>query len=94
MSGHRPSVNVLFNSMASEVDINMVGIILTGMCSDGAEGLLKMRRKGAFTIGQDEASCVVYGMPMVAYKMGAVMKQVSNSDIGSVLLNHLRVNNW
>lgn len=94
VSGHRPSVNVLFNSMASEVDINMVGIILTGMGSDGAEGLLKMRRKGAFTIGQDEASCVVYGMPMVAYKMGAVMKQVSNSDIGSVLLNHLRVNNW
>ena len=68
VSGHRPSVNVLFRSMAENVSCKMVGIIMTGMGEDGADGLLAMRKRGAYTIGQDKDSCVVYGMPMVAYK--------------------------
>ncbi len=90
VSGHCPSVNVLFNSIAKNVAIKKVGIIMTGMGSDGAEGLLQMRQKGAFTIGQDKESCVVYGMPMVAYNIGAVCTQASCDNIPSVLLNHLK----
>lgn len=75
VNGHRPSVDVLFNSVADVVGAKAMGIILTGMGSDGAKGLLKMREKGAYTIGQDEKSSVVYGMPMVAYNCGAVMQQ-------------------
>lgn len=90
VSGHRPSVNVLFNSIAENVAINKVGIIMTGMGSDGADGLLNMRKKGAFTIGQDKDSCVVYGMPMVAFNIGAVCTQASCDNIPSVLLNHLK----
>lgn len=63
---------------------------MTGMGSDGAKGLLQMRQNGAFTIGQDKESCVVYGMPMVAYNMGAVCVQASCDKIPSVLLNHLK----
>lgn len=90
VSGHCPSVNVLFDSIAKNVVINKVGIIMTGMGSDGADGLLKMRKSGAFTIGQDKDSCVVYGMPMVAYNIGAVCTQASCDNIPSVLLNHLK----
>ena len=90
VSGHCPSVDVLFNSIAQNVAINKVGIIMTGMGSDGADGLLKMRKSGAFTIGQDKDSCVVYGMPMVAYNIGAVCTQASCDNIPSVLLNHLK----
>lgn len=90
VSGHCPSVDVLFNSIAQNVSINKVGIIMTGMGSDGADGLLKMRKSGAFTIGQDKDSCVVYGMPMVAYSIGAVCTQASCDNIPSVLLNHLK----
>lgn len=90
VSGHCPSVNVLFNSIAKNVAIKKVGIILTGMGSDGADGLLQMRQKGAFTIGQDKESCVVYGMPMVAYNIGAVCSQASLDNIPSILLNHLK----
>jgi len=68
----RPAVDVLFKSTAEYAGANAVGIILTGMGSDGARGMLKMREAGARTIGQDEASCVVYGMPKEAVKMGAV----------------------
>ncbi len=75
VNGHRPSVDVLFDSVASNVGSNAMGIILTGMGSDGAKGLLKMREAGAYTIGQDEKSSVVYGMPMAAYNAGAVMQQ-------------------
>lgn len=89
VSGHCPSVDVLFNSIAKNVAIKKVGIIMTGMGSDGAKGLLEMRRKGAFTIGQDKESCVVYGMPMVAFNIGAVCTQASCENIPSVLLNHL-----
>lgn len=90
VSGHMPSVDVLFRSVAQNVIGNKIGIIMTGMGKDGAEGLLEMRKKGAFTIGQDKASCVVYGMPMVAYNIGAVSVQASCEQIPSVLLNHLK----
>lgn len=90
VSGHCPSVDVLFSSVAKNVSINTVGIILTGMGKDGSDGLLKMRQKGAFTIGQDKDSCVVYGMPMVAQNIGAVCVQASLDNIPSVLMNHLK----
>ncbi|MDE7246102.1 MAG: chemotaxis response regulator protein-glutamate methylesterase [Oscillospiraceae bacterium] len=89
VSGHRPSVDALFFSMADQVRCKMVGIIMTGMGRDGAEGLLQMRQKGAYTIGQDKESCVVYGMPMVAQNIGAVQIQASCENISSVLLRHL-----
>ncbi len=90
VSGHCPSVDVLFSSIAKNVAINKVGIIMTGMGRDGADGLLEMRQKGAFTIGQDKESCIVYGMPMVAYNIGAVCTQASCDNIPSVLMNHLK----
>lgn len=89
VSGHRPSVDVLFQSVADTAGACSIGIIMTGMGRDGAEGLLNMKKKGAFTIGQDEESCVVYGMPMVAYNIGAVTKQVSCANIAGVLMKHL-----
>jgi len=72
VSGHRPSVDVLFRSVAQSVGARAVGVILTGMGRDGAEGLLELRETGARTVGQNEASCVVYGMPRVAHEIGAV----------------------
>jgi two-component system chemotaxis response regulator CheB len=69
---HRPSVDVLFRSTAGAAGSNAVGIIMTGMGDDGAAGLLEMRKAGARTVAQDEASCVVYGMPKEAVKRGAV----------------------
>lgn len=89
VSGHCPSVDVLFHSVAKTAGGDAVGIILTGMGRDGAEGLLAMRTAGAYTIGQDQASCVVYGMPMEAYKCGAVLKQASCPDIAGILIQHL-----
>ena len=91
VSGHRPSVDALFHSMAEQVRCQMVGIIMTGMGADGAEGLLAMRRKGAFTIGQDQKSSVVYGMPGVAHKIGAVWRtgQLAK-NVASVLLRYLK----
>jgi two-component system chemotaxis response regulator CheB len=77
----RPSVEVLFNSAAKFAGANAVGVILTGMGADGAEGLLQMRKAGARTIAQDEATCVVYGMPMEAAKRGAAEKIVPLHDI-------------
>ena len=90
VSGHRPSVDALFYSMAENVQCKMAGIIMTGMGADGAKGLLEMRKKGAYTIGQDKESSVVYGMPGVANDIGAVMTQASCKDIAGVLLRHLR----
>lgn len=72
VNGHCPSVDVLFESVAKVAGSNALGIILTGMGGDGAKGLLAMRQAGARTIGQDESTCVVYGMPKVAYDLGAV----------------------
>lgn len=89
VNGHMPSVDVLFHSVADVVRSNAVGIILTGMGHDGADGLLKMRKAGAYTIGQDKESCVVYGMPMVAYNIGGVCTQSACSNISNVLINYL-----
>ncbi len=81
VSGHCPSVDVLFESVANACGKNAMGIILTGMGADGAKGLLKMRRMGAKTIGQSEKSCVVYGMPKVAMELGAVECQADLKEI-------------
>ena len=81
VNGHCPSVDVLFESVANLVKDKAIGVILTGMGADGAAGLLRMRKNGAYTIGQDRESCVVYGMPMEAYKIGAVCMQSSLSSI-------------
>ncbi len=81
VNGHSPSVDVLFESVAKVAGSRAVGIILTGMGGDGAKGLLSMRNAGAQTIGQDESTCVVYGMPKVAYDIGAVRYQEKLSDI-------------
>lgn len=78
---HRPAVDVLFDSAATVVGRQAVGVILTGMGKDGAQGLLRMRQSGARTIGQDEASCVVYGMPREAFLVGAVEEQSPLDDI-------------
>lgn len=89
VNGHCPSVDVLFNSVADVAKNNSLGIILTGMGADGAKGLTRMRKAGAYTIGQDQASCVVYGMPMEAYKMGGVAKQLPLDQIADEMLYHL-----
>lgn len=81
VNGHCPSVDVLFQSVAEVAGNRAVGIILTGMGGDGAKGLLAMRKAGARTIGQDETTCVVYGMPKVAYDLGAVEYQEKLPDI-------------
>lgn len=81
VNGHCPSVDVLFESVATVCGADAVGVILTGMGNDGARGLLSMRKRGARTVGQDEKSCVVYGMPRVAYELGAVEKQVALSAV-------------
>ncbi|HUO02793.1 MAG TPA: chemotaxis response regulator protein-glutamate methylesterase [Rhizomicrobium sp.] len=88
ISGHRPSVDVLFSSVAAACGENAVGVILTGMGRDGANGLLAMRKTGAFTVGQDEATCTVYGMPRAAFELGAVAKQFSLEAIGPAILKH------
>lgn len=92
VNGHCPSVDVLFDSVAKAAGASAVGIILTGMGGDGAKGLLAMRRAGARTIGQDESTCVVYGMPKVAYDLGAVQHQEKLSAIAGrtyALLNKM-----
>lgn len=92
VSGHCPSVDVLFESVAKECKENAIGIILTGMGYDGAKGLLSMRNNGACTIGQDEVSSVVYGMPKVAYNIGAVERQVSLDKMPQVIYSILNKN--
>lgn len=81
VNGHRPSVDILFNSVAENLREKSIGIILTGMGNDGAKGLLNMKQLGATTIGQDEASSVIYGMPKVAYEIGAIDRVVSLKNI-------------
>ena len=78
---HRPSVDVLFDSATALVGRKAIGVILTGMGKDGAQGLLRLRQSGARTFGQDEASCVVYGMPREAFLIGAVEEQCPLGDI-------------
>lgn len=86
VNGHRPSVDVLFDSVAELAGRSAVGVILTGMGRDGASGLLKMRHAGAHTIGQNEKTCVVYGMPRVAHELGAVEHQLPLGSIGEEIL--------
>ncbi|WP_075292469.1 protein-glutamate methylesterase/protein-glutamine glutaminase [Pararhizobium arenae] len=86
VNGHRPSVDVLFDSVAELAGRNAVGVILTGMGRDGASGLLKMRHAGARTFGQNEKTCIVYGMPRVAHELGAVETQLPLSSIGEEVL--------
>ncbi|HMB94702.1 MAG TPA: chemotaxis response regulator protein-glutamate methylesterase [Tepidisphaeraceae bacterium] len=83
----RPSVDVLFESVADYAGANAIGAILTGMGADGAAGLLKMRKMGSRTIAQDEASCVVFGMPMEAIKIGAAERVVSLGDVARMLIH-------
>lgn len=89
VNGHCPSVEVLFDSVANVAGARSLGVILTGMGADGARGLLNMRHKGAYTIGQDKDSCVVYGMPMVAFNVGGVTKQLPLDQIGGEIIRHL-----
>ncbi|AHM60143.1 response regulator receiver modulated CheB methylesterase [Flammeovirgaceae bacterium 311] len=85
---HRPSVDVLFRSVASYAGRNSLGVIMTGMGDDGARGLLEMKQAGAFTIAQDEKSCVVFGMPKEAIKHGGVDKVLSLELISSSVMAH------
>jgi two-component system chemotaxis response regulator CheB len=87
---HRPSIDVLFDSAAKHAGKNAIGIILTGMGKDGAEGLLRMKRAGAHTLAQDEASCVVFGMPREAIALGAVDEVSPLSEVSRRVLAHLR----
>ncbi len=82
----RPSVDILFRSTARYAGANAVGVILTGMGADGAQGLLEMRQAGARTLGQDEESCVVYGMPKEAARLGAVEKELPLNAIAEEIL--------
>lgn len=86
VSGHCPSVDVLFHSVAESASSEAVGVILTGMGSDGADGMLAMRRQGAYTLGQDEKTSVVYGMPRAAFECGAVMRQLPLSAMAGCLM--------
>jgi two-component system chemotaxis response regulator CheB len=86
VNGHRPSVDVMFKSLAHNAGERAIGVILTGMGRDGAEGLLGLRRTGAMTLGQDESSSVVYGMPKVAFEIGAVTRQYPLDQIATQLL--------
>ena len=87
---HRPSVDVLFDSAASLVGRQAIGVILTGMGKDGAQGLLRMRQAGASTFGQDEASCVVYGMPREAFLIGAVEEQCPLNEMARKVMAAVR----
>jgi two-component system chemotaxis response regulator CheB len=80
-NGHRPSVDVLFESVAKNFQNKALGVIMTGMGKDGAAQLAEMRKQGAWTIGQDKDSSIVYGMPKVAFELGGVQKQVSLKDM-------------
>jgi len=86
VNGHRPSVDVLFDSVARSAKAAAIGVILTGMGRDGAQGLLRMREAGAATLGQNEATSVVYGMPKAAMEIGAVQRQLPLERLGPQIL--------
>ncbi|HET8672143.1 MAG TPA: CheB methylesterase domain-containing protein [Thermoleophilaceae bacterium] len=85
--GHRPSATYLFRSVASAYGANAAGVILTGMGDDGADGLVELRRAGGWVIGQDEASCVVYGMPREAAARGAVSEVRPLQEIAGAIVD-------
>lgn len=86
VSGHRPSVDVLFTSVAGTVGASSIGVMLTGMGKDGAAGMLKMREAGSYNIGQSKNTCVVYGMPGSAAAAGAIHEEVDLGDIANTIL--------
>ena len=88
---HRPSVDVLFKSVAKSAGVNATGVILTGMGADGAGGLLEMKQQGAHTIGQDENTSVVYGMPKEAYKIGAVAEVLPLLKIPGAIIKNVKI---
>ena len=90
VSGHRPSVDRLFHTVAAAAGHDGVGVLLTGMGRDGAAGLLAMKQAGAMTLGQDEASAIVYGMPRAAFELGAVQRQLPLTKIGGTLMQLCR----
>jgi len=90
ISGHKPSVDVLFHSVARAAGANAVGVLLTGMGEDGADGLLAMKQAGAVTLAQDEASCVVFGMPRAAIERGAVDQVLPLGAIGEAVRRRAR----
>ena len=85
VNGHCPSVDVLFDSVVETMAPQTLGVILTGMGDDGADGLVRMRKAGSATLGQDEATCVVYGMPRAAYERGGVEKQLPIESIAGMI---------
>lgn len=89
-NGHRPSADVLFESVAKHYQNRALGVIMTGMGKDGAQQLAEMRKQGAWTLGQDEKSSIVYGMPKVGYELGAVQKQVSLEDMANEMSKLVR----
>ena len=89
VNGHCPTVDVMFNSVCKIAGKNAIGVLLTGMGNDGARGLTNMRQAGAYTIGQDQETSVVYGMPMEAFKMGGVVKQLPLDQISDEILYRL-----
>ncbi len=89
ISGHRPSVNALFRSLAEQRVAGVIAVILTGMGADGAKELKSLYKLGAKTIGQDEASCIVYGMPKVAKELGAIQKESSLSTLADEIMKAL-----
>lgn len=91
VGGHCPSVNVLFDSVAYAAKSNAVGVILTGMGRDGADGMLNMKKMGAYNIAQDESSSVVYGMPKAAYELGAVNIRCPLEEIGDKINVYLKI---
>lgn len=94
VSRHRPSVDVLFRSAARYAGKNAIGIIMTGMGDDGAKGMKEMHDAGSFNIAQDEATCIVYGMPGEAVKAGAVDKIVPLPEIASTMLNSAKLKHY
>jgi two-component system chemotaxis response regulator CheB len=89
VQSQRPAADILFESVAKTASANAVGVILTGMGEDGARGLHAMRQKGAYTIGQDEATSMVYGMPRAAHERGAVLIQLPLSDIAQEIMKQI-----
>jgi two-component system chemotaxis response regulator CheB len=89
VSGHRPSVDVLMQSVSEQVGANAIGIMLTGMGADGANGMLAMRNSGARNMAQDEASSVVFGMPKVAYERGGAERLLPLQDIAPATIKLL-----
>jgi two-component system chemotaxis response regulator CheB len=89
VNGHRPAVDVMFHSVARNVGANVVGALLTGMGKDGAQGMLEMRERGAYTLAQDEKSCVVFGMPRAAIELGAACEVAALDEMAPRLVRAL-----